>query len=118
MSFRSLLVTFAMLSCTTSFPSVVFADAQCYGTVQSVVATSAGLTSVALVPTPPATQNPCPPPCVPPANTGWTYLGLPVTHPLRDLIYSTALAAVLSGKPVYVLVDGSCQIKDFQLKMQ
>jgi hypothetical protein len=113
----------ALLLALLCFPGHPRAQIQCYGTVQSTVTDAAGNIDVALVPTPPATTQPCPSPCNPDPTTKWTYLTLPAGSPARDLVYSAALAGVLSGKPVYVSASpggagGNCQINVFQLKNQ
>jgi hypothetical protein len=97
---------------------------QCYGTVQSVVVDGTGNISVTLVPTPPATQQPCAAPCNPDPGTGWTFLTLAAAAPSRDLVYAGALVALVSSKPVYVAADttffpggSNCQIVVFQVKM-
>jgi hypothetical protein len=98
-------------------------NVQCYGTVQSAVTDAAGNITVGVVPTPPSTAQPCPSPCNPDPATHWTYLSLPAGSPGRDLVYSGALAGVLSGKPVYIAAapssgSSNCQINVFQLKFQ
>src|ERR1700722_16980421 len=93
-------IVVAALSAVTSGEAL--ADVQCYGTVQSVVTDTAGNISVGLVPTPPATQQPCASPCNPDPATHWTYLAMPATSPARDLVYSGALAGVLSGRPAFI----------------
>jgi len=97
------------------------AQVQCYGTVQSVVVDGSGNIDVTLVPTPPATQQPCPAPCNPDPATGWTFLSLTAAAPSKDLVYAGALAALVSAKPVYVaantvMFNNACQIVVFQVK--
>src|SRR5713101_5374649 len=117
-------LTFAVVLVLVLFPQNATADIQCYGTVQSAVTDAAGNITVGIVPTPPSTQQPCPPPCNPDATTHWTYLSLASGSAGRDLVFSGALAGVISGKPVFIGAtppSGSsqnCQINVLQLKYQ
>jgi hypothetical protein len=133
MSFKSVLAALALVPCATSLPTIVSANPiDCYGTVRSVVAQSTGGALVGISPTTQPSLNPCPLPCATTKDIflGMTYLILPPTHPARDLIYSTALTGVVSGKPVHVAVgpplnadgsvaaSGTCTILDLELRSQ
>jgi len=102
---------------------VALADVQCFGTVQSaIVDATTGNVTLTLVPTPPSTTV-CPSPCNPDSGTGWTFLDLAASSSSRTLVYAGGLAAVLSGRPVFLFANttplpggASCQITRLQVK--